>query len=377
MLDNDNINKILLSYSDSLAIKKLSKNTIASYVNDVKIFLLFIIEEFKINNLQDIKQEHFDRWIVNRHTNNLKSTSTRRAIAALSSFFIHVIKISGKNCKNGEDLIQNYAKNIPLPKIDSRVCRSIENSKILDLIKCIQDNEVKLLEQLCSEINNNEEIKMESLKFNTNQKIKNLGTGVKTSASNDILHKTLNKQVFKTINLHQSKKSKIYLKLWQLKRTKAIIVLMYASGLRISEALSIKFNQISESDKILRIIGKGQKERIVPILPEVFEYLDDYIKFCPHNINYNSFLFLGSRGEVCLPRIFQREIENLRNELNIPEWFTPHSLRHSFATHLINNGTDIKILQDLLGHSSLSTTQIYTKIDKKAIQLAQQKLVKI
>ncbi len=156
---------------------------------------------------------------------------------------------------------------------------------------------------------------------------------------------------------------------WQTLRTKAIVYTIYSCGLRISEALNIKVQDIDRASGFIRIKGKGGKERIV-IVPQdnFYTIIEDYIRLCPHGIMPNDFLFLSARGSGYGPRMFQREVEKLRLEHNLPSWFTPHSLRHCFATHLIQNGADLRTTQELLGHSSLSTTQKYLKINKEQIK---------
>lgn len=149
---------------------------------------------------------------------------------------------------------------------------------------------------------------------------------------------------------------------WQGTRNKAIFLLLYGSGLRISEALSITIDQIKNlSNNQIIIKGKGSKERLVPVHDFTLKVILQYIKECEFNITEK--LFLGKRGDVLNPDVFRKTIRDLKNFLGLPEHTTPHALRHSFATHLLNQGGDIRIIQELLGHSSISTTQRYTKVD--------------
>ena len=149
---------------------------------------------------------------------------------------------------------------------------------------------------------------------------------------------------------------------WQGVRNKAIFLLLYGSGLRISEALSITIEQIinMKNNQII-IKGKGNKERIVPVHNYTKDTIFKYIKNCEFNIT--NVLFLGKQGKSLNADVFRRTIRELKNFLGLPEHATPHALRHSFATHLLNKGGDIRIIQELLGHSSISTTQRYTKVD--------------
>jgi integrase/recombinase XerC len=153
---------------------------------------------------------------------------------------------------------------------------------------------------------------------------------------------------------------------WTIKRDLALLTLIYGSGLRISEALSITSNHLDGSG-VLIITGKGGKQRMVPILPITKQKIDEYLAIMPHKINGNDPIFLGLRGKKYQPASFEKLIQNIREYLSLPSTITPHSFRHSFATHLLENGGDLRTIQELLGHSSLSTTQRYTKVDKKRL----------
>ena len=149
---------------------------------------------------------------------------------------------------------------------------------------------------------------------------------------------------------------------WEAARDKAILYLMYGAGLRISEALSIYKNQCPLGDW-LRVHGKGGKHRDVPILKIVSDSIQKYLLLLPVEFVNEEFLFIGRRGGKLSPRIIQRLIQKLRIKLNLPDHATPHSLRHAFATQLLAGGGDLRSIQDLLGHSSLSTTQRYTSVE--------------
>lgn len=146
---------------------------------------------------------------------------------------------------------------------------------------------------------------------------------------------------------------------WQGLRDTAIFTLLYGCGLRISEALSLNVGDIGNND-FLRIKGKGNKERIVPLLPVVVENINKYLAECPYQPKQGEPLFLGARGDRLVPRIIQRQMQKIRAYLGLPDNLTPHALRHSFATHLLAEGTDLRSIQELLGHASLTTTQRYT-----------------
>lgn len=151
---------------------------------------------------------------------------------------------------------------------------------------------------------------------------------------------------------------------WIAARDAAVLALLYGCGLRISEALSLKRRDaLLGANEILRIVGKGGKERIVPVLPAVIEAISEYLRLCPYTPGPDAALFLGARGERLNPRIVQRTMAKLRGALGLPASATPHALRHSFATHLLASGGDLRTIQELLGHASLSTTQVYTEVD--------------
>lgn len=151
---------------------------------------------------------------------------------------------------------------------------------------------------------------------------------------------------------------------WVAARNVAALTLMYGCGLRISEALAITHSQWKEQSEIaLRIIGKGSKERLVPILPVVAEAIETYLALCPYVIEPSQTLFRGVRGGPLNPAVLQRDMRLLRGAMGLPKSATPHALRHSFATHLLGAGGDLRTIQELLGHASLSTTQVYTAVN--------------
>ena len=149
---------------------------------------------------------------------------------------------------------------------------------------------------------------------------------------------------------------------WVAARDLAVIVLLYGCGLRISEALSLKGKDAPFS-RTLRIKGKGGKERFVPVLKIAAQSVQDYIRLCPFELGGDDPLFRGIRGGGLNPRQIQKVLEQTRHQLGLPSTVTPHAFRHSFATHLLNAGGDLRSIQELLGHSNLSTTQAYTAVD--------------
>jgi len=159
---------------------------------------------------------------------------------------------------------------------------------------------------------------------------------------------------------------------WEAARDEAVLTLLYGCGLRISEALSLKRSDAPLPDS-LRITGKGAKTRIVPVLPAVRAAVDAYLKAAPFALGAGEPLFRAKRGGPLSPRHVQATVQTLRSRLGLPASATPHALRHSFATHLLGAGADLRSIQELLGHASLSTTQRYTQVDAAALLSAYSK----
>ncbi|MET3662275.1 tyrosine recombinase XerC [Aquamicrobium ahrensii] len=151
---------------------------------------------------------------------------------------------------------------------------------------------------------------------------------------------------------------------WIAARNAAVLTLLYGCGLRIAEALGLVGGHIAGGDEtVLRVTGKGGKTRLSPLLPVAVKAVMEYRRLCPHHLEADKPLFRGARGGPLNPAIIQREMRKLRSALNLPDTATPHALRHSFATHLLGRGGDLRTIQELLGHASLSTTQVYTGVD--------------
>ncbi len=162
---------------------------------------------------------------------------------------------------------------------------------------------------------------------------------------------------------------------WMAARDVAVLTLLYGAGLRISEALSLNRGDVPpgaggakwQSFDALRILGKGSKERIVPVLPVVREAIIDYLARVPKELDPSDPLFIGVRGGRLNPRTIQTLMQRMRSALGLPDSATPHALRHSFATHLLSGGGDLRTIQELLGHASLAATQVYTEVDTKRL----------
>ncbi|MDR0741716.1 MAG: tyrosine recombinase XerC [Rickettsiales bacterium] len=154
---------------------------------------------------------------------------------------------------------------------------------------------------------------------------------------------------------------------WIAARDWALVVLIFGCGLRISEALGLTNTDMKNRPDVLRILGKGGKERLVPVLPAVNDAIEKYIGLRPFGHDPDDPLFRSVRGLTMTARMAEKVIEKLRHYLQLPDYVTPHALRHTFATVLLSNGADLRSLQELLGHSSLSTTQLYTKVNMAEI----------
>jgi integrase/recombinase XerC len=159
---------------------------------------------------------------------------------------------------------------------------------------------------------------------------------------------------------------KIHKEEWQIKRDLALLTLIYGCGLRISESLSITKKSLSDEQNLI-ITGKGKKQRMIPVLPIIKKRIDEYLLICPFKISYDQPMFFSKTGKKYNRFSFDHLIKKLRRSLNLSEDITPHSFRHSFATHLLEAGGDLRTIQELLGHESLSTTQNYTKVDRNRL----------
>ena len=156
---------------------------------------------------------------------------------------------------------------------------------------------------------------------------------------------------------------------WVLARDAAVLALLYGSGLRISEALGLTRREVPEPGRgdVVVVRGKGGKMRMVPVLQNVLQLIADYAAICPYELSPDGPMFVGAKGGPLSPRIVQLAMATLRGALGLSENATPHALRHSFATHLLVRGGDLRAIQELLGHASLATTQIYTAVDTEQL----------
>lgn len=160
---------------------------------------------------------------------------------------------------------------------------------------------------------------------------------------------------------------------WMDKRDQCLLTLLYGAGLRLSEALSLNLEDVVPARAQLRLMGKGRKERLVPLLPEVKKAIEACAHLHPQKENSKAPLFLGARGARLAPGVAQRQVRRLRTQLCLPDHTTPHSLRHSYASHLLASGGELRTIQELLGHASLSTTQRYTEVQTSHLKSVYEK----
>lgn len=273
-----------------IAEKRASPHTVAAYGRDLAAFLDFIGAHLGvlpgIADLRAASPADFRAYLARRAADDLKRSSTARALSVLRNFFAHLDR---------RGLVHSTAlaavKSPKLPKSVPKALTAEDTDTALDTV-----------ESLAREP-------------------------------------------------------------WIGKRDVALLTLLYGCGLRIAEALGLTRGEAPLKPGTLKITGKGNKQRLVPVLPVVAEALSEYLAACPYRGGRDDPLFLGARGGVLHPRLVQGKMHELRAALGLPESATPHALRHSFATHLLAGGGDLRSIQELLGHASLSTTQRYTAVD--------------
>ena len=291
------MNKILESaineWSDWITNeKRLSNNTILSYVRDLRSFVKFINSHYgnqmEFKDLKKINEEDLTGWFFQRIKNNLSQRSNARALSSIKSFFTFLIKK-----------------------------RLIKSSVIL---------------------------------FINGPKFRN-------SLPRPLTKNQVN-EIFRFVKYEKTK--------WILIRNLSVIILMWGYGLRIGEVLNLRKKDLSLSG--IRIKGKGGKIRVIPMLEKFIIFIRTLEKECPFVLESDQFFFRGKRGGTLQPTIIQKLIRDIRKTLCFSENITPHSLRHTFASELLENFADLRTIQELLGHSSLSTTQRYTAVSTKRIQ---------
>jgi len=288
--------------------RQVSKYTLSAYTRDVGSFHSFLQgyqgKAPSLQTLQDITVRDLRAWLAHLRRGGLSARSTARTLSALRGFFRFL---------DGEGLVSNPAIDaIRAPKLPHSVPKPVSEDAATRLIK-------------------------------------------EAATSKDE---------------------------WIGARDSAVLALLYGAGLRISEALSINLGDVPAVDdpaawakwESLRVSGKGDKDRIVPVLPVVGEAIREYLICLPSgpdadadHLGTDYPLFVGVRGKRLSPRTIQALMQRLRSALGLPDSATPHALRHSFATHLLSGGGDLRTIQELLGHSSLTATQVYTEVDTKRL----------
>mgnify|MGYP001170833155 CR=1 FL=1 len=276
--------------------RRAAENTIISYENDLRGFLLFLSKHLGylpgLGDLTVLTSLDFRSYLAGRNADGLSRSSTARAVSTLRSFFRFLER---------RNLAENAAIHALRPqKIPRSIPKALSAEDALETVSEVE----KLSEET-----------------------------------------------------------------WVGKRDKAFLFLLYGCGLRIGEAIGLNRGHVDGADRdVIRVIGKGGKERVVPVLPAVQEAIADYLAICPYNLKAEGPLFVGVRGARLNPGVAQKQVRMVRKLLRLPETATPHAFRHSFATHLLAGGGDLRTIRELLGHASLSTTQRYTDVNASQLR---------
>ena len=290
------------------------------------------------NNLVQKFVKQWLDWII--HERRLSEKTVKSYKTDLSFFLQHLKEYKNKsiNFSDLERLDQSDLTSWFYKRINSGISHR-SNARSLSSIK-------SFLHFL---------IKKKIIKYSLFMRIK--GPKFNSNLPRPLSHNQVRK-IFKNIVENKQK--------WVGMRDLSIILLMWGYGLRISEVLNLKLSDLQSND--LSIFGKGKKTRLIPIAEEVSMFLKQMIKKCPFEFDENNFIFVGIRGKKLKAEIIQKEIRRLRNSFMLPDNTTPHSLRHTFATELLENMVDLRVIQEILGHSSLSTTQKYTKVSSDRLR---------
>lgn len=295
--------------------KHLSKHTLRAYTQDLTQFIDFLYEHreeaVSLNTLSDTNLADFRSWLSRRHMDGLAASSRARSLSGVKNFLSWLDK-------NG--VMHNaYVKSVRTPKLPHKLPKPLELSQTLRLVHMADG-----------------------------------GTSEPARSEESAPH-TAPDPASGPASPHAD---------WVTLRDRALFTLLYGCGLRINEALALDLKDLPH-DGFIRVMGKGRKERQVPVLKIVERVLDEYRRACQIIFaeTPDRPLFMGERGKRLNQGIAQKSMRDLRETLHLPETATPHALRHSFATHLLENGTNLREIQELLGHVSLSTTQRYTELN--------------
>lgn len=318
----------------------------------------------KITYYADENLQHIiSRWTTYLKDEHGYSEHTVDAYARDLSFFLSFFDTSGKKRKKEETLSAQFGSPLTLGDLEQM---QIHDFRAYISSKKCQNLEKTSLARRLSSLRNFFHW-LEKKKLLHNSAVSVLSSPKKPHR----LPRALNvKQTFELLG----HKSATDTKDWIYLRDVAVFTLLYGCGLRISEAVGLNIGDF-DNDDFLRIKGKGKKERIVPLLPQVIAAVNEYIENCPYPLKkeHSDPVFVGARGERINPRIIERQMAKICAELDFPPQITPHALRHSFATHLLANGVNLRSIQELLGHSSLSTTQLYTEVEISKLNAEYQK----
>ena len=273
--------------------KRLSFNTLDSYVRDLTLFFTFFEEyknkNFEFNDLENFHQDDLTAWFYSRVRRGISSRSNARSLSSLKSFCKFLIK--------EKVITSSTILRFKGPKFNQLLPRPLSKNQITKILERISEGRQR----------------------------------------------------------------------WVVLRNFLVIILMWGYGMRISEALNLKKKDLNSSDILLT--GKGGKQRIIPLSSETLSLLYELIEICPFNTKEKEIIFFGTRGKKLKAEIVQKLIRDLRLELLLPDKTTPHSFRHTFATNLLKEMVDLRSIQELLGHESLSTTQKYTKVGLENLKL--------
>ncbi len=330
--------------------KRVSRHTLRAYCADVSHFVRFLNKHLGkspgLNDLSEVDIRDFRAWMSRKAMDGTSNASRARSLSGVKNFLTWLDK-------NG--IMHNAAIGVVTsPKLPHKLPRPLHEKQALDL-----------LEHMGLEIPDTGKPAPYSEISTPPASSETFGYAESDSgATSNGEGEGEEKEWKKEGNV--PRKEKRAQQDWIAARDRALFTLLYGCGLRIDEALSLNIEDMPR-DGFLRVVGKGDKERQVPVIELVNNTILNYVKLIPFGTEGKSPLFLGARGKRLNQGIAQKAMRELRKTLGLPENATPHALRHSFATHLLQNGANLREIQELLGHASLSTTQRYTEINAEEL----------
>ncbi len=352
--------------------RSYSSNTLESYMRDLKDFISFLSahigEEVNVGSLEKLSVPELRSWFSFRYARGINARSNTRALSVIRNFFKYI--------KNNYEVNNEAVFSLSRPIQRRTLPKALSISDIKTLVDFFLHN--YSLQETHSSLSFQYATKKKESVLST-QLYKHCNFSLPGFQCSDTRKLIINKRTLSIKNWipvlsigtteGNTKTSVKEIKLldlgepWIIKREIAIIVLLYGTGLRISEALNLKVSDISNESLI--VTGKGDKQRQVFILPVVKMFIQEYVKACPYlSVNNEAqHLFVGVRGKKLGRTYVANRLQKIRRMLNLPEIVSPHAFRHSFATHLLQENVDIRFIQQLLGHSSIETTQVYTHLN--------------